>query len=677
MITAIETTYQDYRFRSRTEARWAVFFDALGLTWRYEVEGFDLGAAGWYLPDFWLPDLQLWCEIKGTEPGDAELRKLQALAEGQGCNVLLLIGEPGPATYVRNPLYHDLPEIHWSYEGRLFVGDYSPAEQAAEYSCMPRSRIESLAEFLQDKAAAGAIAGPVPAFNGTQAALQQLLDLDRQYYRQRYGKEHPHWRWGYVIDGLRWCERAPRQWALSCAMNEFAEHATPALLDAYRAARSARFEHGEQPITARRSEPAPPVTPHDTKTERERGLQRLLTDLAAHDVHLARVGDRLHIPLRLEPLPMDLRATLEDYKAEILPSLPLALHPRATCTLAEMCTTFALDGVQVLDGKIVSCQLLPAENQGTMLRAQLWDVSGYTHLVVSRAVYEATSKLWSPPGQRLLLSGRMIQQLDDSYGTHIINDGYYDQHWKTSLEVLDAQPVELPAPEHNPTANYPTSPAARLRPAPDLPAFTISELIEMLARPADGANPRTSELLSELHERQVALIDLGATLRCEAPLRVLSADLRAILDANKDPILYALRRAANPQPTHTIKELRDTVLLDDVVGVIAGRLNMVKTLPTEEEGTRVHAKLGDQTGVACLKVPEAVFRATAPMWTAGPRLLITGHMVYHKGHLGGVWVKGADSWIWRSHHTMLEVLDVHQWHLAVHQVDLEVMDAAE
>ena len=29
MIKAIETVYNGYRFRSRLEARWAVFFDAL------------------------------------------------------------------------------------------------------------------------------------------------------------------------------------------------------------------------------------------------------------------------------------------------------------------------------------------------------------------------------------------------------------------------------------------------------------------------------------------------------------------------------------------------------------------------------------------------------------------------------------------------------------------------
>jgi len=64
MIQAIETKYKGYNFRSRLEARWAVFFDALGIKWEYEKEGYDLGELGWYLPDFWLPDFSFYVEIK-------------------------------------------------------------------------------------------------------------------------------------------------------------------------------------------------------------------------------------------------------------------------------------------------------------------------------------------------------------------------------------------------------------------------------------------------------------------------------------------------------------------------------------------------------------------------------------------------------------------------------------
>ena len=41
-IKAIETEYDGHRFRSRLEARWAVFFNAIGLTYEYEIEGFEM-----------------------------------------------------------------------------------------------------------------------------------------------------------------------------------------------------------------------------------------------------------------------------------------------------------------------------------------------------------------------------------------------------------------------------------------------------------------------------------------------------------------------------------------------------------------------------------------------------------------------------------------------------------
>lgn len=63
-IKAIETHYKGYRMRSRLEARWAVFFDALGEPFEYEKEGFELGDGVRYLPDFWLPRQRAWVEIK-------------------------------------------------------------------------------------------------------------------------------------------------------------------------------------------------------------------------------------------------------------------------------------------------------------------------------------------------------------------------------------------------------------------------------------------------------------------------------------------------------------------------------------------------------------------------------------------------------------------------------------
>lgn len=73
-IRAIETEYNGYRFRSRLEARWAVFFDALGVEYEYEPEGYEYwqgedGTGGYrWLPDFRLPkEGGVLVEVKGDD----------------------------------------------------------------------------------------------------------------------------------------------------------------------------------------------------------------------------------------------------------------------------------------------------------------------------------------------------------------------------------------------------------------------------------------------------------------------------------------------------------------------------------------------------------------------------------------------------------------------------------
>jgi hypothetical protein len=97
-VKAIETKYKGCRFRSRLEARWAVFFDALGVAWEYEPEGFELDGGARYLPDFWLPFRQdgwgYWVEVKPYAPTDTERRKLRTLAVASGHHSYLLCGTP-------------------------------------------------------------------------------------------------------------------------------------------------------------------------------------------------------------------------------------------------------------------------------------------------------------------------------------------------------------------------------------------------------------------------------------------------------------------------------------------------------------------------------------------------------------------------------------------------------
>jgi hypothetical protein len=69
MIKAIDTRYKGYLFRSRLEARWAVFFDQMGWSWDYEPEGFELGGTQ-YLPDFKVAIPRgdhTWFEVKPRE----------------------------------------------------------------------------------------------------------------------------------------------------------------------------------------------------------------------------------------------------------------------------------------------------------------------------------------------------------------------------------------------------------------------------------------------------------------------------------------------------------------------------------------------------------------------------------------------------------------------------------
>lgn len=81
-IKPIETIYNGYRFRSRLEARWAVFFDAAGIEYEYEPEGYQLSDGTMYLPDFYLPKVLLrddtcglFAEVKGVLSSD-DINKL-------------------------------------------------------------------------------------------------------------------------------------------------------------------------------------------------------------------------------------------------------------------------------------------------------------------------------------------------------------------------------------------------------------------------------------------------------------------------------------------------------------------------------------------------------------------------------------------------------------------------
>lgn len=68
----LECTYSGKVFRSRLEARWALYLDLLGIDWDYEPCFYKVSDSLYYLPDFYLPNQRLWLEVKGAPFFDAE-----------------------------------------------------------------------------------------------------------------------------------------------------------------------------------------------------------------------------------------------------------------------------------------------------------------------------------------------------------------------------------------------------------------------------------------------------------------------------------------------------------------------------------------------------------------------------------------------------------------------------
>ena len=154
-LRAIETVYKGCRFRSRLEARWAIFFDALSLEWEYErswdivhevkakwdrdegcyVEDDDPydDPSEWdedtptiktgYCPDFFIPNLNIWIEVKPKEPTIDERNKAKRWAETHKAPIVVLFQPLEPIGAES--------DANWGYRGyvckmkyiRWYVGD--------------------------------------------------------------------------------------------------------------------------------------------------------------------------------------------------------------------------------------------------------------------------------------------------------------------------------------------------------------------------------------------------------------------------------------------------------------------------------------------------------------------------------------------------------------------------
>lgn len=190
----IETRYAGCRFRSRLEARHAVLFDKLGIRWEYEPQGFIVDRRP-YLPDFRLMDSGTWVEVKGNEEElDHDLMLKATLhlpVAGGDFPTLLLLGPiPEPQE----------DRCNWCWIGITPSGEDPDGERwpmDAYWSLTP-------AGFPGHPLRRADTSGATPVVYGSEGWLEPSSDMDTT-----------------ASEGRK-------------------------LLEAYRAARSARFEHGER-----------------------------------------------------------------------------------------------------------------------------------------------------------------------------------------------------------------------------------------------------------------------------------------------------------------------------------------------------------------------------------------------------------------------------------------------
>lgn len=81
--------------RSHLEYLWAKFFDSLYLSYSYEPKTFVLWPGKTYTPDFYLPDMNIYLEIKPMNPSIESMHKCLMLSM-QSVKIVLLSGPPTP-----------------------------------------------------------------------------------------------------------------------------------------------------------------------------------------------------------------------------------------------------------------------------------------------------------------------------------------------------------------------------------------------------------------------------------------------------------------------------------------------------------------------------------------------------------------------------------------------------
>jgi hypothetical protein len=261
LIRAIETEYNGYRFRSRLEARWAVFFDTLGVSYEYEKEGFET-EAGRYLPDFWLPQFGAWYEIKPSyELSQHDEKRLLAFAQ--------ILGDQWQAQHnsvkVADPFVKDLLALDQFVQeelSSLLSKHLSSVEQ--EHIQTPLRQIRALFNIAANTV--------VHTRHPRLESMALVLCVGEPWIGSGKAGYSTHRVLKKTLPGLAWgvcrgCSRLilPFQETYECRCGNREsiglDWQAPNLVQAYSAARQARFEFGETPQPRRIIAPAAAPTP--------------------------------------------------------------------------------------------------------------------------------------------------------------------------------------------------------------------------------------------------------------------------------------------------------------------------------------------------------------------------------------------------------------------------------
>jgi hypothetical protein len=83
-IEAVPRRYAGVNFRSTLEADWAATLDDAQILWQYEPTTVTLPSGVTYIPDFYLPEIRTWIEVKG--PGVPRIEKALEFAATVACS---------------------------------------------------------------------------------------------------------------------------------------------------------------------------------------------------------------------------------------------------------------------------------------------------------------------------------------------------------------------------------------------------------------------------------------------------------------------------------------------------------------------------------------------------------------------------------------------------------------